>query len=348
MSRRLLLSLASLCLCSVLALLPGDGFAEDGQKSQRDEGVPLAEANIEVRVVQTKRLAGSSYEPTPQVTRIAGCHGALDRARDTVLDFKGILEEPRYQTTSFTKPVMAVSALGEASCVTDNQSVGLADFDEQLMTFDLYLAYEVFDCRCGSCYDKSGNPVGDDVAELATEEHRQEFARYAEKRRVEIEQRSTTHQQYVQAHAQWTAERSSTLRNPAVRIAVTPSSDLPAGSIGVYSYDWYQYSWCQDVSKASRAEFSQREVPHPAVPAGHTLELWVEGVDLRRTWGAVTPQPGAQGDLAEDFERIKQASEERLSPDSPPYDKLPASVQSRAAESSKGTSSVEMDECCAC
>ena len=152
----------------------------------------------------------------------------------------------------------------------------------------------------------------------------------------------------VSARNAWTVKRSADLLRPAVRVAVKATHDVPAGVIGVYSYRWRQGAWCGDVDQVERADFTQRLVEHPAVPAGHTLELWVERVDLSLAWGVLVPTNTHGSGLNQDFEAIKTEAGRRLKSGARPFDTLPGRLQERAVETGKGTSADTWDDCCGC
>ena len=62
----------------------------------------------------------------------------------------------------------------------------------------------------------------------------------------------------------------------------------------------------------------------------------------------VTPNGGLDAGLTSDFETIQGAAGRNLASGRDPYDMLPTSVRYRSAETSKGTSANDYDECCGC
>ncbi len=302
---------------------------------------------VTLRVLPAKEVGAQDPANAVQVERISGCHGDPVAAREHVVGPAGLVAQPEYTVDQFTPGLFGVKESDAAVCVFDDEPTGLVDFTQSLMDFESYFSSEIYDCSCGNCYDlKTMTPVEGDLLSLVKPEHKEQYETYVEDRTKEIEQQRAVHAAYAENLSEWTAQRAAVLSGSFVRVSVTASADTPAGVMGVYSHHWYEYQWCGDPNEAERRELSQWHFEHPRLRKGETLDVWLEGVDLTRTWGAVLAQDEAS--LITDIEAILAAPKERMERGERPVIALPESVQGRAGEASPGTGSEVYNDCCAC
>ncbi len=284
-----------------------------------------------------------------RVDRILGCFGDRDRARQRVLDPKGMLSEPTFEGTSFKPGVFDKAPLGEAACVIDDEPEGQESFDMTVDNWDTYLQNSIFECGCGDCYLFSGDgppTLVEDPEAAATDEHRAQYAEYKTQQTERVAKAKVAHNEYAANYGAWKADRAGTLKTRAVRVAISAEKKIPAGRVSVYQYDWSEYRWCGDLNEATRGELVEWRVDHPAIPAGRTFELWVDGVETSHSWGVVHARDDAGLDAA--LEAIRGEAELRHGQQTDPAHGLPASLTGRAVETSLGSTASMIDECCAC
>jgi len=277
-----------------------------------------------------------------EIQRISGCHGDLALARARVLPNEDVVREPKYAINDFDPAVLDVEAIGDAACVVDDEPKGMRTFRQSVMGYGDYLANKVFFCGCGDCYDK------DELVDTGefVEEYRSQYAVYKAERTREVAEQKAIFDRYVADYEGWRSQRSALLKRPAIRLTLTAENDLPAGFIALYSYQWIHGQWCFDTHVASRRNVKQTPLAHPMVPTGQTLELWVEGGDFTRTWGAILA-PDLEN-LATEMESLKEESDRRVESGELPYDAMPESLTGRGVESTKGSSAEVYNECCGC
>ena len=282
------------------------------------------------------------------IERISGCHGERDAARNRVLGHKGVVAQPELRGDTFIPGVLDSSAIGPAACVTDDEPTEMDEPSVEILDFDFYIATEAFECNCGSCHDPASGKWFDEgeLDDMITPAHRSAYERYRIERTAEVARNRIAHADYSANHNEWLAKRSATLTQSAIRIQVTAEQAMPAGRLAVYTYDWSQYSWCGDTSEAQRGSMDHWTLDRPALAAGETLEVWVDGVDVRRAWGLVVGNDEAG--LKRDVAAIEAESARRKEAGEGDMRALPASVKGRAAETSDGASASVIDECCSC
>lgn len=328
--------------------------ANAGPKKQikRTQSVPFNTANIqgapegapEAAVWRSVSKASNSAGIT--IERISGCHGERDAARNRVLGHKGVVVQPELRGDTFTPGVLDASAIGVAGCVTDDEPTEMDALYDEILELEFYMALEVYECNCGQCVDLETDKWFDEseMDAMTTPAHRAAYERYRIKRTAEVAKNRIAYAGYSANYNEWLAKRSATLTQSAIRIQVTVDQPMPAGRLAVYTYDWSQYSWCGDTSEAKRVSMDHWTIERPALAVGETLEVWVDGIDVRRAWGVVlgNDEAGLQRDVA----AIEAESERRMQSGEGDLRALPASVQGRSAETTGGASAYVMDECC--
>jgi len=330
--------------------------ANAGPKKQikRTQSVPFNTANIqgapegapEAAVWRTFSQASASAGIT--LERISGCHGERDAARNRVVGHEGVVAQPELRGDTFTPGVLDARAIGGAGCVIDDEPTEMDSLNDEILDFDFYMAWEVYECNCGQCVDLATDKWFDEseMDAMITPAHRSAYERYRTERTAEVAKNRIAYAGYSANYNEWLAKRSATLTQSALRIQVTADQPMPAGRLAVYTYDWSQYSWCGDTSEAKRVSLEHWTIARPALAVGETLEVWVDGVDVRRAWGVVLgdDEAGLQRDVA----AIEAESERRMQSGKGDLRALPASVQGRSGETNGGASANVIDECCAC
>jgi hypothetical protein len=356
--RPILVLLASFfCLLSCEGDSPRDNDDSDASSDSREPKksskpiapiVSLEECNITTRVDEGQRPGRSKESLVLQIDRIAGCHGDTETARARVLPSVGILAEPTYDVNSYEPGILYMDTIGDAACVIDDEPDGMIEFTQSVMEYSSYLATEVFSCGCGTCWAEDYNiDFGEDELEdRATKTHRTQFEEYEAQRTEEVATQKKIHDEYSEDYETWSHRRERKLRDPSIRITIIATSDIPAGLLQAYSYRWNEYSWCGDIQDADREEFIQRRIEHPAIPAGHTLEVWLENVDLDLAWGVIMNDDpeGLDRDILDlQAEAPKQAERGRT-----PTREIPRQLRGRTVETGEGTSADIGDDCCGC
>ena len=115
--------------------------------------------------------------------------------------------------------------------------------------------------------------------------------------------------------------------------------ERPASFVGVYSFTWQVSSWCGEQATGSRQGLTFAKVKLPAMHTGEVLELWIDGVDLERAWGALL------FDTDDEMNKYTVSLTEAGSA----WQKIPSEYTSVAVESGRGVSECDITrECCAC
>ena len=282
-----------------------------------------------------------------EIDRIGGCTGELEKARDTILPASGTVAEQQYHLDRFTSPVLHERLATDSVCVVDDQPGGIVDFFPYVESFDDYM-FNLFECGCGSCFLESGEEfTEEDVEQYITKAHRKEYKQYVKKQTKIVEAQRAIHEEYVATYQQWQKNKEARLEKPAIRVAVTATTDIPAGSIELYQYKWEQYSWCGDVGSGSRNELKRYPVQHPSVAAGETLEIWVEHVETSLEWGALMSNDGVE-QRERDFQLIIEEANLRSQLFKEPLRGLPEQLSDRAIETTLGQMAIIADDCCSC
>jgi hypothetical protein len=302
---------------------------------------------VTLRVLPAGVVGAQGPDQTVQVERISGCHGDPVAAREHVVDAAGLVAQPEYRVDQFQPGLFGVKDDAAAVCALDDQPTGLVNFSQSVMGFESYLSSEIYDCGCGDCFDpETMSPIEGDLLSNVIPEHREQYASYRVDRIKEVEQQRAVHAAYANNHSEWTAQRADVLSGSFVRVSVTASADTPAGTMGVYSHNWYEYQWCSDATEAERKDLVQWHFDHPTMRKGETLEVWLEGVDLTRSWGAVLAKD--ETSLNADIEAILLEPAVQMERGERPVSALPSSVQGRAGETGFGTGSEVLNDCCSC
>jgi hypothetical protein len=310
--------------------------------------VPEQQIKADVKTLNVSHRIAETSETSSgiEISRIAGCSGELQEARNTILPAKGNLQEPIYNGENFSAPVFTSKATQGAVCIMDDQPLGMVPFTASVMDLDMYGFTNVFECGCGSCYDGEEEFDESEIESKLTSRHRKEYKQYVVSETAKVKRQQDSHNEYVVAYKQWDKNRTEILKKPSVRIAITPKVSLPPGIVEVYSFTWEQYSWCGDMSSADRSNITRYKVEHPGVAAGKTLEMWVEDVDVSIEWGVLLPDENLH--FENDFQVIKKEGSVRMETGQLPLNGLPIDLLDRAAETELGVNAFIADDCCAC
>ena len=156
--------------------------------------------------VRTRSLRAQDFMT---IERIAGCYGDLDEARNNIRVSTGILQEPRFQSSSYTKGVFDITT---PSCILDDNPIGLRPLNMSTMNYENYLFVQ-FDCGCGDCSIDGENYFGEDkVFEYATEQHKKDYATYKTKRDKEVAAGTVVHEKYKTEYERWSNIRKEKLK----------------------------------------------------------------------------------------------------------------------------------------
>ncbi len=351
----------------VLALVAGAGgepaHALEGDEKMLALAPPTSVLAVEncgvsLRVLDKKVRQNKQAASAMRIDRIAGCYGAVAAARERILPAEGNLKEPKYQETwvqgaagpisSFEAGVFSLSPASNSACVIDDEPLGVLESTQQVQDLSQYLS-ERYDCACGDCYDaeQDASYGEDELESRATNADRKAYREYEAKRSVEFAEAKKLYAEYVSEYKRWKQERAEMLHTPSVRVAITATTEIPAGTLAVYSYRWTEDRWCGDLRSVGRAALAQRRIQHPVVPAGQTLEIWLENVDLTLAWGVVVNRDPAR--LDDDFRLLEAEAGRRAEGTITPLDGLPGPISGRAFETpGKGTSAEISNDCCSC
>ena len=287
------------------------------------------------------------------IDRIAGCHGAREKARDNIVPANGILNEPRFENEKWIPSIFSVPKLQKATCVLDDEPIGVQEYYEEPMSYTGYLMKE-YECACAECWDEKGQSVDEDeIIASATEKDKKEYAVYEKKRQEEIAQATKQHQKYKAEYQQWLQLRKEHMSPEAIRITISPQKDIPAGQLSIYHFSWDISSFCGDVDHADRKDLVAKQFSHPPISAGTSLHIWLDGADTDLSWGIVLHNTEQQIDA--DMQAIMQTTRELIEHNQQvkyenriPLQTAPKHLNGRIFETQDARSSSILDQCCAC
>ena len=276
------------------------------------------------------------------IDRIAGCYGNLDEARNHVRAPKGILQEPLFHYSSYTEGVFNITS---PSCITDDKPAGIQPLNMGTMSFEDYL-FTQFECGCGDCYIGEDISFGsDEIMTHATEKHKKDYDLYKIQRDKEVAEGKIIHEKYKTDYNRWSKIREEKLTNKSIRITISPSQDIPEGSLTIYNFYWHVWSWCGDTSEAHRINIQSKEFPHPAVKKGEQLTVWLDNANTDISWGVVLHNKELSSE--EIIQQIEGEAEYRQQKGLPP-EGLPEQLKETMIETEPGKGADLRDDCCAC
>jgi hypothetical protein len=311
-------------------------------------GIGYADVSMVEPVVVVEKSTAS--EKGWSIERIAGCYGDLSEARSNVLSADGLLSEPTYQTSSFTKGLFELT---KPTCVSGDQPKGKVEFVDRVEDFEGYLFNHVYECGCGSCYLLDPNAeygVGesfeeDELSQHITEQHKRDYEAYKARRIPEVASNKAQHELYTSDYDAWSKRYTSELHDESIHITLTPEQSMTEAVVTLYSFNWEHQMWCGDTSDVKRQGLNHREVKLPALKKGETVHIWLHNVDSQLSWGAVLNQTEKREVLMSTLE--KEAERRLNSEDSDVYG-LPPVFQGRGIELPRGMKAQINDDCCAC
>ena len=300
-----------------------------------------------VFVVEKAKPSASTWG----IDRIVGCTGDLETARGNVQGSEGVLVEPKYNTSSYTKGVFAMT---DPTCVVGDPPTSKDVFNDYVADFDGYL-YDLFECECGSCYVSDPTAeygLGDsfpdgDWEEYVTEEHKKSFATYKENRAKELAVSKVQHELYSSDYDAWMQKFETKLHDESIRISLTPETDLADAVLTIYSFTWEHHLWCGETQEFGRSAVDHREIQLPTLAKDQTLHIWLHGVDSQLTWGAVLNQGDSTESIVQKLEADPIQSLKTDATSSDVYS-LPSSWKGRAIQLPPGTGSNISNTCCSC
>ena len=299
----------------------------------------------------THRVANAET-PFISMERIAGCLGDTATARQNIVSSHGLIKEPLFQNEKHIPSTFALADKSESVCLTDDDPIGLQKYAPMVMSIENYFSDDFF-CGCGECSNgQDGEPFPQsELAQRLTDTHKAEYAAYNKRRTKEIEVGKKQHKKYAEEYQTWQAKKQKALGNESLRITITPKQDVAAGTMTIYNYSWFQYRWCGALSDANRENLQTKQVSHPAIKAGESLDVWLDDVNLDLFWGVLLHAPGTTPE--EDFQELDAANKKAIKEgnyESPPlfFRALPESLEGRIFETPSGRSEQILDDCCAC
>lgn len=285
----------------------------------------------------------SKEQKSMTIERIAGCYGDIDEARNHIRSPKGILQESIFQYNSYTRGVFDIT---EPSCILDDSPNGVQPLNMITMNFEDYL-YTEFGCGCGECaIDENTFFEENEVLAHATEEHKKSYAKYKEQRDKVVAKGKVIYEEYKKDHKRWSDIREKNLKNESIRITITPSQDMPEGTLTVYNFHWQVYSWCGDPHQVNRVDIQSKGFQHPAVKKGEQLTVWLDNANTAISWGAVFH--GKELSSEDVTKQIEGEAQYRYQENLPPFDGFPEKLKGTMTETEPGQAANTLDECCAC
>lgn len=344
----------TICMVAVALVGLSHGSAEAGATTKRatkarwhsvdpsgpDYGAPTSTV--------WRTLKSTDNAPGLTIERIAGCHGKRGNARTRVEGNSGVLKEPVFNGGTFEPGVLAVDSLGAAGCVLYDEPTGVVPFNQSVMSWQTYMEYMVFDCGCGDCFDPKTEEAFDpeELESRATETHRAEYKKYNATKTVEVANNRETYAAYAANHRAWMSGREAKLPGAAVRVTLTASADMKPGRLSVYNYHLIEHQFCGETNFLERQNMTDWRLDHPKLAKGQVFEVWLDGVDVTKTWGFTFAEDDAA--LDQRFEKFSSDSERSAADGQPPFQALPDLFKGTAAETEPGISSDTLDECCSC